>query len=401
MIMQNDYRFIDSDAHVLEPADMFEQYLEPEFRSRMPVAWSDYKGEPLAFGFKLVIPSSRGGEYVMPFGSDPLDADGLARNGGISFDAGARVALPGHDEAYAEFARKGFAPETYPLAMERTGIDYMVVYPTAGLLTTAVPELAPHTAAAYRRAYNNWLHDFCSAAGGRVFGAASVDLRDAEEAAREARRCVNQFGFKAVHVNPVPVGKHRLYDKFYEPLWNTLEELDVPLAIHTGTGTAADEMLYHYLPGLRTAQTTVAFTIGNMLASTALIMGGVLERHPRLKVVHLESGAGWVPFWLDRLAASVQGGFRGLDIPGLKLHPVEYFQRQCYISADPDDPGIKQVIDFLGDDNIVTATDFGHPEGRRYAWAIKELLEVRGVSTDSKRKIMWDNALELYPIEPD
>jgi len=399
--MHNGYRFIDSDAHVLEPADMFEKYLEPKFRSRMPVAWSDYKGEPLAFGFKLVIPASTGGEYVMPFGRDPMDAEGFARNGGISFDAGMRVALPGHDEAYAEFAREGFAPAAYPRAMERTGIDYMVVYPTAGLLTTAVPELGADTAAAYRRAYNNWLHDFCSDAGGRVFGAASIDLRDAEEAAREARRCVEQFGFKAVHVNPVPVGKHRLYDNFYEPLWNTLEDLDVPLAIHTGTGTAADEMLYDYLPGLRTAQTTVAFTIGNMLACTALIMGGVLERHAKLRVVHLESGAGWVPFWLDRLAASVQGGFRGLDIPGLKLSPIEYFQRQCYISADPDDPGIKQVIEVLGNDNVVTATDFAHPEGRRYAWAVKEVLELSGVSTESKRKIMWDNALRLYPIRPD
>jgi uncharacterized protein len=399
--MDRSHRFIDSDAHVLEPADMFERYLEPDFRSPMPVAWSDYRGEPLAFGFKLEIPSPTGERHVMPFGRDPLNAERNARNGGISFDAGARVALPGHDEAYTDFARKGFAPETYPLAMDRTGIDYMVVYPTVGLLSTAVPDLAPETAAAYRRAYNNWLHDFCASAGGRVFGAASVDLRDAMEAAREARRCVKDFGFKAVHINPVPVGRHRLYDTFYEPLWSMLEELNVPLAIHTGTGTAADDMLYHYLPGLRTAQTTVAFTIGNMLACTALIMGGVLERHPRLRVVHLESGAGWVPFWLDRLAASVQGGFRGLEIPGLKMSPIDYFRRQCYISADPDDPGIKQVIDALGDENIVTATDFAHPEGRRYARAVQELLELRGVSADSKRKIMWDNALRLYPIQPD
>lgn len=399
--MYNGYRFIDSDAHVLEPANMFEKYLEPKFRSQMPIAWADYQGEPLAFGFKLVIPSPQGGEYVMPFGRDPLDAAALARCGGASFDAGTRIALPGHDEAYAEFARKGFPPEMYPLAMERTGIDYMVVYPSAGLLTTAVPALAAETAAAYRRAYNNWLHDFCSATDGRVFGAASVDLRDAEEAAREARRCVKEFGFKAVHINPVPVCEHRLYDDFYEPLWNALEDLDVPLAIHTGTGTAADEMLYYYLPRLRTAQTTVAFTIGNMLACTALIMGGVLERHPRLRVAHLESGAGWVAFWLDRLAASVQGGFRGLDIPGLKMHPIEYFQRQCYISADPDDPGIKQVIEVLGDDNIVTATDFSHPEGRRYVSAVKEMLELPGVSDESKRKIMWDNALKLYPIRPE
>ena len=399
--MYNGYRFIDSDAHVLEPADMFEKYLDPRFRSQMPSAWADYQGEPLAFGFKLVIPSSSGDEYVMPFGRDPLEGEALARTEGASFDAGTRVALPGHDEAYAEFARRGFSPEMYPMAMERTGIDYMVVYPTVGLLSTAVPELAADTAAAYRRAYNNWLHDFCSAAGGRVFGAASIDLRDAEEAAREVRRCVKEFGFKAVHINPVPVGKHRLYESFYEPLWNALEEMDVPLAVHTGTGTAADEMLYHYLPGLRSAQTTVAFTIGNMLAATALIMGGVLERHPKMRVAHLESGAGWVPFWLDRLAASVQGGFRGLQIPGLKLHPIEYFQRQCYISADPDDPGIRQVIEVLGNDNVVTATDFAHPEGRQYAWAAKELLELPNVSAESKRKIMWDNALKLYPIRPE
>ncbi|HKA53665.1 MAG TPA: amidohydrolase family protein [Candidatus Binatia bacterium] len=397
--MRNGYRFIDSDAHVLEPEDMFEQYLEPQFRSPMPVAWAKYQGEPLALSLKLVIPSSRGGEYVMPFGRDPLDAAALARNGGASFDAGEPVALPGHDEAYADFARQGFPPEMYKLAMERTGIDYMVVYPSTGLLTTAVPALAADTAAAYRRAYNNWLHDFCSGTDGRVFGAASVDLRDAEEAAREARRCVKEFDFKAVHINPVPVCEHRLYDDFYEPLWNALEDLDVPLAIHTGTGTAADEMLYYYLPRLRTAQTTVAFTIGNMLASTALIMGGVLERHPGLRVVHLESGAGWVAFWLDRLAASVQGGFRGLEIPGLKLHPIDYFRRQCYISADPDDPGIKQVIEVMGDDNIVTATDFSHPEGRRYVRAVQEMLELPGVSEESKRKIMWDNALRLYPIQ--
>ena len=398
--MENGYRLIDSDAHVIEPADLFEKYLEPRFRSPLPVAWSEYSGEPLAFRFKLVIPGAGGAEYSMPFGRDPLNDERRARFGGLTFDFGEPLVLPGHEQAYLEFARKGFAPETYSQAMERTGIDYMVVYPTVGLLSTAVPDMTADTAAAYRRAYNNWLHDFCSEAGGRVFGAASVDLRDAEEAAREVRRCVKEFGFKAVHINPVPVGSHRLYDSFYEPLWNALEELDVPLAIHTGTGTAADDMLYHYLPGLRTAQTTVAFTIGNMLACAALIMGGVLERHPKLRVVHLESGAGWVAFWLDRLAASVQGGFRGLEIPGLKLSPIEYFKRQCYISADPDDPGIEQVIDVLGDDNIVTATDFAHPEGRRYVSAVKELLELPGVSAESKRKIMWDNALKLYPIRP-
>jgi len=401
--MPNGHGFIDSDAHIIEPEDMFEKYLDARYRSAMPKAWANYRGEPLGFGFEVRIPNPDGGEYLMPFGRDPLrdpaQADGKPHSG--AQEAGERVFLPGNDEAYAEYAKQDFPPEIYPEVMQRVGIDYMVVYPTNGLLSVTVPNLAADTAAAYRRAYNNWLADFCAAAGGRVFGAASIDLRDAQEAAREVRRCVTEFRFKAVHINPVPVCEHRLYDEFYEPLWETLEELDVPLAVHTGNGTAADEMLYYYLPRLRSAQTTVAFTIGNMLASTALIMGGVLERHPRLRVVHLESGAGWAAFWLDRLGAGVQGGFRGLDIEGLSMPPVEYFKRQCYISADPDDPGIRQVIDAIGDNNIVTATDFAHPEGRQYAWAVKEIMALPGVSDDSKRKIMWDNALRLYPIQPD
>src|SRR5207302_417524 len=94
---------------------------------------------------------------------------------------------------------------------------------------------------------------------------------------------------------------------------------------------------------------------------------GVLERHPALRIVHLESGAGWVAFWLYRLQAGNQGGSRGIPIPGLKMDPIDYWQRQCYISADPDDPGIKQVVDAIGDDNIILATTGGsgdHPNGQ-------------------------------------
>ena len=156
----------------------------------------------------------------MPFGDDPLTGRNRidAHSRLAAFEGGARLALRGQGEAYAEFARQGFPPEMYQLAMDRCGIDYMVVCPSIGLLATAVPDLPAETAAAYRRAYNNWLHDFCAAAGGRVVGAAAVDLRDADEAAREARRCVKEFDFKAVYINPVPVGEHRLYDDFYEPL---------------------------------------------------------------------------------------------------------------------------------------------------------------------------------------
>jgi len=368
--------FIDADSHILEPDDIWEKYLDPEFRDEMPRTRCWYEGEQMGFGFEI-----DSGGYNMPIGLPHM-----------------LTVLPGVPAAYAEYARLGFPPHVYRTAMERIGMEYMVAYPTVGLYVTAAPNLKPATAAAYRRAYNRWLHDFCTEAVPRLLGAGPLDLRDHDQAAREATRCVSDYGFKAIHINPAPVGGRHLYDRACDRLWATISDLDVPVGVHVSAYNAADPMLQDYLPGLATAQAVMAFSIGNMIASAAFIVGGVLERHPKLRVVHLESGAGWASFWLDRLKAGLMGGFRQVDIPGLRLHPIEYFQRQCYIAADTDDPGIKQVIDAMGDDNIVLSTDFGHPEGWKYTRAVEELMEIPGVPMASKRKIMWDNSLKLHAL---
>ncbi len=90
-----------------------------------------------------------------------------------------------------------------------------------------------------------------------------------------------------------------------------------------------------------------------------------------------------------------------LKIQGLNHMPREYFQRQCFVAADQDDPGSEDLIDAIGDHVIVGATDFGHPEGRRYFRAKQDLMDLPRVSMESKRKILWDNALRAYPISPD
>jgi len=91
------------------------------------------------------------------------------------------------------------------------------------------------------------------------------------------------------------------------------------------------------------------------------LAGGICERHPKLRVVILEAGAGWVPFWLWWLDELTER-YRGLDVPELSLRPSEYFRRQCFISAEMDEPTLPAVIDALGTDPIVTASDFPHPE---------------------------------------
>ncbi len=148
--------FIDADAHILEPDDIWEKYLDPEFRDQMPRTRCWYEGEQMGFGFEIDV-----GGYNMPIGVPHM-----------------LTVLPGLPGAYAEYARQGFPPRVYKTAMERVGMEYMVAYPTIGLYVTSAPTLKAATAAAYRRAYNRWLHDFCVEAGNRLLGAGSLDLRD-------------------------------------------------------------------------------------------------------------------------------------------------------------------------------------------------------------------------------
>ena len=242
------YRFVDSDAHIFEPENIWDNYLESKYRSEIS-SFVNYKrrseagsagffslketeksvaeegADPLTFGIKVVV-----GGHTMPFGVEGVTD---------------RVSLPGLGGAYEAYAEEGFPARAYREIMDNSGIDYMIVYPTVGLLATAVPDMSAELGTAIRRAYNTWLGDFCSEAGGRVFGAASIDLRDPEAAAKEVRRCVKEMGFKGVHFNPTPVGDYSLYDEACDPLWAEISDLDVPVG---GPSSGRERRRYNDLP---------------------------------------------------------------------------------------------------------------------------------------------------------
>jgi predicted TIM-barrel fold metal-dependent hydrolase len=374
--MYKGYRYIDADAHVLEPSDLWQKYLEPEYHAWMPQHSTQYVGDPPAWDLEIRVLGS-----VMP-----------------NFPAGKGMAVPGIREAYGDYIARGFDASCYRDVLERTGMDYMVVYPTAGLYCTAAPGLTPEIAAAYRRAYNNWLSDLVRDTGPGLIGAGSIDLRDPVEAAREVRRCVRELGLGAITFNPEPVTPVPLHDPFFDPIWKAASELGVAVGVHVAGGTALHQVGTEYFHQWSIGRPLCAFTIGNMIACLSFVAGGVLERFPDLRVVFLESGAGWVAFWLERIKAGVAGAMRKSDGLGLRLSPIEYFQRQCFISADPDDPGIELVKQTLGDDCIVTATDFGHVEGKGYVDALDDILALPNLGEETRRKIMWDNPARLYGL---
>jgi uncharacterized protein len=373
------YGFIDTDSHVVEPDDLWDKYLDPKFRDQAPVTRVGYKTDHRGFGF-----------YNSVLVDGVEQPDGFFGEMSVMDDLG---------EAYDEYARAGFPPASYLDAMDKTGIDYMVLYPSACLYTNQVPSTRADVAAAYRRAYNDWLSDFCSDTKGRLIGAGALDLRDPEMAAKEAIRSVKELGMRAVTINPSPLGPYRIHSPELDRLWATIADLNVPVGVHCGAMNASEDYLRDLFPGLPYAQGVAAFVFGNMAAIASFIAGGVLERHPKLRVAHLEAGSGWLVPWLYRLQVANQGGRGDELIPGLSMQPVDYWKRQCFISTEPGDPAIPEVVNALGEDCLVVATDFSHPEGRQYSRAHADIAGVPGVSEAAKKKIVWDNAIRLYALD--
>ena len=198
-------RFIDGDSHVLEPESIWQDYLEKKYRNLVSghVRWVT---APSGNGINDVDQTSTR-ETALAFELE-LEVMGTYPLGARDTDAATRSFqdrdLDELDVAYGKWADQDFPASAYREVMDNYGVDHMILYPTAGFWITGVAEMDGETAMAIRRAYNRWLGDFCAEIGQGACGAASIDLRDPVLAAEEVRRCVNDYDFKAVHLNPAP-----------------------------------------------------------------------------------------------------------------------------------------------------------------------------------------------------
>jgi uncharacterized protein len=179
------------------------------------------------------------------------------------------------------------------------GVDIAFLYPSIGLWILAIDTMTPQLAGAFTCAYNNWLRDFSNYEPQILRGVGAINLHAPEEMVTELRRIV-EFGWKAIVLRPNPVKGRLLSDPRYENFWGECERLGIAISIHEGThcrlpSTGANRF------NTRFALHACSHPMEQMMAMLALIEGGVLERHPKLRVGFFEAGCGWLPYWLWRM----------------------------------------------------------------------------------------------------
>ncbi|TMK65488.1 MAG: amidohydrolase [Actinobacteria bacterium] len=275
--------------------------------------------------------------------------------------------------------------------MDEMGIDVAVLFGGHCLLVASVVE-SPDIAAATLRVYNDYLAGYCATAPDRLKGVAMIPMQSPKVAADELRRAVNELGFVAGVLPPHHKNGTMLADPSLEPIWDAAEELNVPICIHTiGIQISPAAPL---APGQIMGETYGGFP--SMLALGSVVLGGVLERHPNLRVAFLEAGAGWVPYVMDRLQESYETF--SLHAEKLPRDPEDYIRGgQVYIATEPEERALPLVAELLGEDYLVLGSDYCHPEGM-CPFTMTALAERADLSDDLKRKILYDNPTRLYGL---
>jgi len=226
-----------------------------------------------------------------------------------------------------------------------------------------------------------------------------LDLRDIDAACAEARRCVSELGFVGVFLRPNLVEGKPLFDEKYEPLWATIEELGVPISFHEGSKVLAPQVGPPQLGNRWAMWHVCTHAHEQQIAMVAMVMGGVLERHPHLRCGFLECGCGWLPYWLWRMDEHAEPDRWSYQLAEpaapLRLRPSEYVLRQCYVSLESDEGPGRWAVESTRGKNIVWASDFPHVDAI-FPGAVKTLFELEGIDRSSLALILRDNPLEFY-----
>jgi len=371
---------IDADGHINEPHDLWEKYLEPQFRDRA-----------IRFGL-----DSDGRERLHIAGkpSRYFNADILARGRSMGFSFEERDELT--RALYKDSAPfGGNDPQERLQLLDYEGLEKAFIYPTISLeWETEVTD--PELATAYCRAYNRWIVDFCSGSDGRLIPIAHISLLDGKSEVEELERAV-KAGCKGIFIAPYTITDKPHAHKDYDRFWAAAQDHGVPVAIHPVAEPPNRRVYQRFREMYKWGEWWVDILGGQgpQQAFLALFQYGLFDRFPKVKVVMLESGAGWIGHMLDRMDAAYETPL-GRSVP-LKEKPSYYFQRQCWISADPDERALTHLIEFLGPDKFFWATDYPHDD--HTLGYIKELENlVAPLSDRARRGILGENVARVYGV---
>jgi uncharacterized protein len=362
-------RIVSADSHVIEPADVWTARMESRFADRAPHVVQDHG--------KLK------GDFFVCEDLPPVSVKGFALAGEDPKEW-FRVAKAG----YAGVRPGAWDPVERVKDQERDGVAAEVLYPSLAMSLFQLGD--SELRAASFRAYNDWLADYVSQNPRRLAGVGLIPLDDPRTGVAELERMARK-GLKGGMIWAEPPGEHPYHDPVYDNFWAAAQDHGTPLSLHILTERTRDagrpaDFLITYPTLQHSTQRSLS----------GFVFGGVLERFPRLKLVSVENDIGWIGHFIQRMDHAYDK-FRYTAKNIIPNPPSFYFYRQVFATFQDDRVGVV-ARQFAGVENLMWASDFPHADS---TWPnSREVIErdFRDVPAGERRRIIADNAAELYGI---
>jgi predicted TIM-barrel fold metal-dependent hydrolase len=386
-----EFELISADSHVNEPPEAWAR-VQKEYGARAPRVAKDPPGVPK-------------GTWLLIDGLPPVGLSHYSKGMVVSKNQGISEV---EQEKHFETIRfnENFRYEDYPGGWEPAarlrdqdidGIQAEILF------SSAVRQLYSITDEPFQRAifqsYNAWLQEFCSYNPNRLIGLAILSILDVVHTVADIDEYAKR-GFRGVQI-PTRIRDSGYYEPKYEPMWAALEETGMIVNVHTSATQGIARKHYEgprdvepkkQSLGLANKQAPAQQFLGN------LILSGVFDRHPKLKVVCAEFDVGWVAnlvqqvdYWFGR--ASTYDAERNIN----KLAPSTYFKTNAFFTYQDDRAGVLTTPVF-GADNFLWASDYPHGVT---TWPNSQATVDRncaGIDPAVKRKLNRDNVAKLYGL---
>jgi predicted TIM-barrel fold metal-dependent hydrolase len=351
------FHVIDADGHVVEPLSIYPKYIEPRWRDLVPTG-RPYK--MLNVGRPLGMPDAT--EEVARPSDNPK-------------------ALPGGDHD----------PHVRVKDMDNDKIDVAVCFPSLATSLCCLDDVGLE--AAMLTAYNRWMADHCAPYPARLKGVMMVTMRDMDLALAEIRRCAKEPWVAAICVSAHMDDKN-LDHPFFHPLWREAQEQDLPICVHAGTARPPYPLGTFELSNNFFLLHSMQHPMEQQRAVGSMVGGGVLDMFPRLRVAFLESGCGWVPWFMERLDERFDKLRQ--HVPFCKKRPREHMMgEQCFFACDPDESSIEPFLKTMGEDRLIYASDYPHWDAK-FPGTVDMIADRTTLTDTEKAKVLGANAQRLF-----
>ena len=276
--------------------------------------------------------------------------------------------------------------------MDLEGIDQTVMFP--GGAGEEWAGLDRGFAVALCRTLNDARAEFLRYDPKRLKSVAKLPMIEPKLAAEELERCVAQHGFVGM-VTATHIREKNLDHPSFDVVWQTAERLGVAVCTHGGGQAPGQTPFAIERFETRLGIHAITHPLGAMHALFRFTVGGILHRFPALRVGFMEAGAGWLPFWLERIDEHWE--LIPEQAPLIDRRPSEYFHGRCFVTIEPDEKTAPYVLASQQNGAVCYASDYCHWDCA-FPNSVKIVAERRDLDEAMKRALFATNAAKLYGL---